>query len=103
MLGSDGRGRAFVNDQPIGIALLREIGNTLVEIEVQFASRGLLNSATHRGALDAFAGLDSDRAKVASAWWISIIPGVAITLVVIAFNLFGDWLRDRLDPKLRQL
>jgi ABC-type dipeptide/oligopeptide/nickel transport system permease subunit len=28
---------------------------------------------------------------------------VAITMVVIAFNLFGDWLRDRLDPKLRQL
>jgi len=43
------------------------------------------------------------RAKVASAWWISIIPGVAKTMVVIAFNLFGDWLRDRLDPKLRQL
>jgi len=43
------------------------------------------------------------RAKVATAWWISIIPGVAITMVVIAFNLFGDWLRDRLDPKLRQI
>ena len=43
------------------------------------------------------------RAKVASAWWISIIPGLAITMVVIAFNVFGDWLRDRLDPKLRQL
>ena len=43
------------------------------------------------------------RAKVATAWWIAIIPGVAITMVVIAFNLFGDWLRDRLDPKLRQL
>ena len=68
MLSADGRGRAFVNDQPIGIALLREIGNTLVEIEGQFASRGLLDSATHRGALDAFAGLDSDRAKVASAF-----------------------------------
>ena len=43
------------------------------------------------------------RGKVASAWWISLIPGIAITLVVLAFNLFGDWLRDRLDPKLRQL
>ena len=43
------------------------------------------------------------RAKVATAWWISIIPGIAITMVVIAFNLFGDWLRDRLDPKMRQL
>lgn len=43
------------------------------------------------------------RGKIASAWWISLIPGIAITLVVLSFNLFGDWLRDRLDPKLRQL
>jgi len=43
------------------------------------------------------------RGKITSAWWISLIPGIAITLVVLAFNLFGDWLRDRLDPKLRQL
>jgi len=43
------------------------------------------------------------RGKISSAWWLSIIPGIAITLVVLAFNLFGDWLRDRLDPKLRQL
>jgi peptide/nickel transport system permease protein len=43
------------------------------------------------------------RGQIYSAWWLSIIPGVAITLVVLAFNLFGDWLRDRLDPKLRQL
>ncbi len=43
------------------------------------------------------------RGKITSAWWISLIPGGAITLVVLAFNLFGDWLRDRLDPKLRQL
>ena len=68
VLGSDGRGRAFVNDQPVGVALLREIGNALVEIEGQFASRGLLDPATHRGTLDAFAGLDGDRARVASAY-----------------------------------
>ena len=43
------------------------------------------------------------RGKISSAWWLSLIPGVAITLVVLAFNLFGDWLRDHLDPKLRQL
>ncbi len=43
------------------------------------------------------------RGKIASAWWLSLIPGIAYTLVVLAFNLFGDWLRDRLDPKLRQL
>ncbi len=38
-----------------------------------------------------------------SAWWISVFPGLAIMLVVLSFNLFGDWLRDILDPKLRQL
>lgn len=38
-----------------------------------------------------------------SAWWISIFPGGAILIVVLSFNLFGDWLRDALDPKLRQL
>ncbi len=38
-----------------------------------------------------------------SAWWYSLIPGFAVTIVVLAFNLMGDWLRDRLDPKLRQL
>ncbi len=37
-----------------------------------------------------------------SAWWISVFPGLAIMLVVLSFNLFGDWLRDVLDPKLRQ-
>ncbi|MDP6667762.1 MAG: ABC transporter permease [Dehalococcoidia bacterium] len=37
------------------------------------------------------------------AWWISTIPGVAIFLVVMSFNFSGDWLRDRLDPRLRQI
>jgi peptide/nickel transport system permease protein len=43
------------------------------------------------------------REFVTSAWWVSTLPGLAILLVVLAFNLLGDWLRDTLDPKLRQL
>lgn len=43
------------------------------------------------------------RDVLADAWWISTMPGVAILLTVLSLNLFGDWLRDRLDPKLRQL
>lgn len=43
------------------------------------------------------------REFVTSAWWVSFFPGLAILLVVLAFNLLGDWLRDTLDPKLRQL
>ena len=43
------------------------------------------------------------RNYVDTLWWIAVFPGIAIMLVVLAFNLFGDWLRDVLDPKLRQL
>ena len=40
------------------------------------------------------------RQLIVSAWWISFFPGLAITLTVFSLNLLGDWLRDRLDPKL---
>ena len=43
------------------------------------------------------------RQFIEEAWWISFWPGFAIFLVVMALNFFGDWLRDRLDPRLRQL
>jgi peptide/nickel transport system permease protein len=43
------------------------------------------------------------RGRIAEAWWVALIPGLAITLLVLSVNLFGDWLRDRLDPRLRQL
>jgi peptide/nickel transport system permease protein len=43
------------------------------------------------------------RGRIAEAWWVSLIPGVAITALVLSVNVFGDWLRDRLDPRLRQL
>ncbi len=43
------------------------------------------------------------RELIISSWWVSLFPGVAILLVVMATNLLGDWLRDRLDPKQRQV
>jgi peptide/nickel transport system permease protein len=43
------------------------------------------------------------RGRIADAWWVALIPGIAITLLVLSVNQFGDWLRDRLDPQLRQL
>ena len=42
------------------------------------------------------------RGFLATAWWISFFPGLAMLLTVLAVNLMGDWLRDHLDPKLRQ-
>jgi peptide/nickel transport system permease protein len=41
------------------------------------------------------------RQTLLTAWWVSTIPGIAIALTVLGFNLVGDWLRDRLDPATR--
>jgi peptide/nickel transport system permease protein len=47
-------------------------------------------------------GMISDgRAYLAVAWWVATMPGLALTLAVIGFNLLGDYLRDRIDPRLR--
>jgi DNA repair protein RecN (Recombination protein N) len=67
-IGVDGRGRAFVNDQPASVALLRRLGDTLVEVQGQMEQHGLLDLATHRASLDAFAGLDKQAEAVRTAW-----------------------------------
>ncbi len=67
-VGADGRGRAFVNDQPASVALLRRLGETLVEIQGQMEQHGLLDIATHRSALDVFAGLEKQGDTVRRAW-----------------------------------
>ena len=43
------------------------------------------------------------RSYLGSSWWIAFFPGVAIFFTVLAFNFLGDWLRDYLDPRLRQV
>jgi DNA repair protein RecN (Recombination protein N) len=67
-VGNDGRSRAFVNDQPISIALLRQVGDLLVEIEGQFEAHGLMDPATHRGHLDRFAALQNQVEKTRAAY-----------------------------------
>lgn len=67
-LGADGRSRAFVNDEPASIGLLRQLGDSLVEIQGQGEQRGLLDPATHRELLDAFAGPDAAVGELAEAW-----------------------------------
>ena len=43
------------------------------------------------------------RGLIERAWWVSILPGIAILVTVLSLNMLGDWVRDRLDPKLRQV
>jgi len=65
---ADGRSRAFVNDQPVGVTLLRRLGALLVEVQGQHDQVGLADPATHGGLLDAFGGLEGRRNAVAEAF-----------------------------------
>jgi peptide/nickel transport system permease protein len=70
----------------------------IVEASLSFLGAGIPPPTPAWGSMIA-----EGREFVTSAWWVSFLPGLAIMLVVLAFNLLGDWLRDTLDPKLRQL
>ena len=65
---ADGRTRAFVNDQPVGVQVLRSLGGALVEIHGQHDERALVDAATHRDLLDAYGGLEGQAADVANLW-----------------------------------
>ena len=67
ILSADGRSKAFINDQPAGVAALREIGARLVEVHGQHETVGLLDWRTHRGLLDAYGGLAPQLAAVQDA------------------------------------
>jgi peptide/nickel transport system permease protein len=69
-----------------------------LEASLSFLGAGVPPPAPSWGSMCA-----DGRGLLVSAWWVSFMPGVAITLVVLSCNLFGDWLRDKLDPKLRDL
>jgi DNA repair protein RecN (Recombination protein N) len=68
VIGRDGKSRAFVNDQPVSIGLLKQFGAQLLEIHGQFETHGLLSPASHRGLLDAFAGASALKQKTAAAF-----------------------------------
>jgi DNA repair protein RecN (Recombination protein N) len=65
---ADGRTRAFVNDQPVGVQALQSLGAALVEIHGQHDARALVDAATHRRLLDAFGGLEAAGVEVAALW-----------------------------------
>lgn len=65
---ADGRTRAFINDQAISVQTLKAVGAALVEIHGQHDERALVDAATHRHLLDAFAGLEKDVGAVEALW-----------------------------------
>ena len=71
IVSADGRSRAFVDDQPVSVGILRRLGDALVEIQGQFDAHGLLDTATHRDFLDEFAGhvlLAKETSRAFGAW-----------------------------------
>ena len=69
----------------------------LLEASLSFLGLGLAPGDPAWGILVA-----EGREFLTQAWWIALFPGLVITVVVMAFNFFGDWLRDYLDPRLRR-
>ena len=70
----------------------------LLESSLSFLGAGIPRPTPAWGLMVA-----EGRELVTSHWWVSFFPGVAISLVVLSLNLMGDWIRDRLDPKQRNL
>ncbi|HLY55537.1 MAG TPA: DNA repair protein RecN [Stellaceae bacterium] len=100
VLGADGRSRAFVNDQPVGVALLKQLGDVLVEIQGQFEQRGLLDASTHRALLDAFAArpalVDAVRDSWA-AWRQAAAARAAAAERLTQARADEEWLRHAVD------
>ncbi len=97
---ADGRTRAFVNDQPVSVQVMKELGTALVEIHGQHDERALVDAATHRRLLDAFGALEADAAKVAALWEArreAQAAADAHRADVERAKREGDWLRHAVE------
>ena len=70
----------------------------LLEASLSFLGVGIQRPSPAWGLMVA-----GGREVIVTYWWVSLFPRLATMLTVLALNLLGDWLRDRLDPKLRQI
>ena len=70
----------------------------LIEASLSFLGAGIPPPEPSWGSM-----VSEGRDKFAIAWWMSLFPSLAIGFVVLAGNFMGDWIRDKLDPKLRRL
>ena len=80
------------------LATLRVGQLILAEATLSFLGVGIPPPTPAWGAM-----VSDGRDYIRIAWWITFFPGVAIFLTVVGFNFLGDWLRDRWDPRLRNI
>ncbi|MEI7804548.1 MAG: DNA repair protein RecN [Hyphomicrobiales bacterium] len=96
----DGRTRAFINDQPVSVQVLRSLGALLVEIHGQHDDRALVDAATHRRLLDAFGTLEKDATEVENLWEARRTAQEAADAhraEVERAKREGEWLRHSVD------
>ena len=96
----DGRSRAFVNDHPVGVGLLRRIGTLLVEVQGQHEQMSLADPASHAALLDAFGVPTTVRSAVAQSWvaWRDAIARLEHARAEIAAaERDEEWLRHAVD------
>ena len=101
---ADGRTRAFVNDQPVSVQVLKSLGVSLVEIHGQHDERALVDTASHRALLDAFGALETQADGVARAWSDWRAAGTAVEAHrarVENARREADWLRHAVDELAR--
>lgn len=70
----------------------------IVEASLSFLGAGIPGPSPVWGSM-----ISKGREYITTAWWIPFLPGLGVSLVCLSFNMFGDWLREVLDPKLRQV
>ena len=97
---ADGRTRAFVNDQPVSVQVLRALGAALVEIHGQHDERAFVDAATHRALLDAHGGIEDDAVEVARLWADCRARETAVQnhrAAVERASREAEWLRHAVD------
>jgi DNA repair protein RecN (Recombination protein N) len=102
---ADGRTRAFVNDQPVSVQVLRALGAALVEILGQHDERAFVEAATHRALVDAFGGIEGEAAEVSRLWHERRAREAAVEAHradVERARREAEWLRHAVD-ELRRL
>jgi peptide/nickel transport system permease protein len=76
-----------------------EVGHVIIlESTLSFLGAGIPRPTPAWGVMVA-----DGRELITSAWWIFLFPTLAIVMTVLSMNLLGDWMRDKLDPKLRNV
>ena len=83
---------------PVTVVATFSVARTIIaEASLSFLGLGIPPPAPSWGAM-----LDEGRNYITTGWWLALFPGLAILLLVLGINPVGDWLRDRLDPRMER-